>query len=180
MENQSLWPLKPDALLAEIEAQKLPYTLHHHPAFFTVEDGMAYKATIPGADCRNLFVRNDKKTKMVLVSLRNETRVDMKKLAAALDEKRFSFGSPELLWEKLGITPGSVCPFAILNNREHDVELVLEQDMLAEETVNFHPLINTMTIGMTPADLLKLLDSKGVRPNCLDMTGLAPDAAAVG
>jgi Ala-tRNA(Pro) deacylase len=178
MQNQRVAALTPPELLALLEKQGIAYGLQEHPAFFTVAESKAFDDRIPGAHCRNLFLRDDKKTRLFLVSLRNATALDLKKLAAALGVKRVSFGSPDLLWEYLGVKPGSVCPYAILNDHDRAVTLVLEKGMLDEDLVNFHPLINTMTISVKPADLMKLLDSQGIVPISLDMTGLAPDMTA--
>jgi Ala-tRNA(Pro) deacylase len=112
---------------------------------------------------------------MFLVTLRQETLVDLKKLSFLLGAGRFSFGSPERLWTHLGVLPGSVTPFAILNDHGAYVTLVLEAGMMAQEKVNFHPLINTMTIGLAPAELMTFLEKCGKTPHIIDLTAAMPD-----
>lgn len=150
------------------------YTLHHHPAVFTVAESTALDRKLPGVHCRNLFVR-DKKEKMFLVSAANETKIDLKKLEGLLGCGRLSFGSPERLWTHLGVRPGSVCPYAITNDRDRLVNIVLDAYMMRGDLVNFHPLLNTMTIAVTPDDLVKFIRSTGHEPKILDLTPAAPD-----
>jgi Ala-tRNA(Pro) deacylase len=175
--NTTAWPLIPDGLLTLLQALDIPYTHHHHPPFFTVAEGQAFEAGVQGAHGRNLFLRDQKKTRYFLVTARNETAIDLKKLAAALDVKKLSFGSAEDLWEMLGVRPGSVCPYAILNDRARRVQLVLESAMMAvtDGPLNFHPLINTQTIGVDARDMLKLLTHCDIMPVLLPMRDLAPD-----
>ncbi len=174
--NNAPWPLQPDGLLALLQALDIPYIHHVHPAFFTVAEGQAFEAGVPGAHGRNLFLRDQKKTRYFLVSARNETAIDLKKLASVLAVKKLSFGSAEDLWEMLGVRPGSVCPYAIINDRSRRVELVLEAEMMALDcALNFHPLVNTQTIGVDPNDMLKLLTRCDITPTLLSMQGLAPE-----
>ena len=112
---------------------------------------------------------------MFLVSALNETAIDLKKLSTALGAGRFSFGSPERLWTYLGVRPGSVCPYAIMNDKAHAVTAVLDAGLMDADIVNFHPLINTMTVGIAPADLLTFITHFGHNPVVLDMRDLAPD-----
>lgn len=164
METQSIdlppLPTSPDDLFALLERLGISYSLHRHPPIFTVAEGEHLKASIPGVHCRNLFLR-DKKKNSFLVVLANETEVDLKALEAKLGCGRLSFGSPERLWETLGIRPGSVCPFTLVNDKSHAVRVVLDECMMKAEIVNYHPLDNSMTIGLTPADLLKFIAHTG-------------------
>jgi Ala-tRNA(Pro) deacylase len=167
-------PLTPEGLLNKLSQSGADVLVHRHRAVFTVGEGMDIKETMPGAHTRNLFLK-DHKGKMFLVTLRQETMVDLKKLSIVLGAGRFSFGSPERLWDHLGVLPGSVTPFAILNDWEGAVTLVLEEEMLAEEIVNFHPLVNTMTVGLSPADLMTFLAECGKTPRVVDLTPAQPD-----
>jgi Ala-tRNA(Pro) deacylase len=167
-------PTTPDALIAVLEYLRIDYALHHHKPLFTVADGLEIEAGIPGRHCRNLFVR-DKREKMFLVSALNETRIDLKKLAPAVNADRFSFGSPERLWRHLGVRPGSVCPFAIINDTTKAVTPVLDAEMMAQDIINFHPLLNTMTVGLRPAGLLAFYAHIGREPVILDMGPIAPE-----
>lgn len=167
-------PTAPEALLVLLSDLGIAYQLHHHPAFFTVAEGLVFEKNIPGGHCRNLFLK-DKKGRMVLVSALNETVLDLKKLAAHLGYDRFSFGSPDRLWTYLGVRPGSVCPYAVVNDKAGDVPVVLDAGIMAYDIVNFHPLINTMTIGVKPADLVCFLEKTGHTPHIVDLAPCKPD-----
>lgn len=161
-------PTSPDDLFAILKELGIEYALHHHDPIFTVEEGEHLKVNIPGLHCRNLFIR-DKKKHMFLVVLGNDTKVDLKCLQEQLECGRLSFGSADRLWQYLGIRPGSVCPFCAINDQEHQVQVVLDAQMMAAETVNYHPLDNAMTIGLSPADLLKFFEYTGHVPLTLDL-----------
>lgn len=161
-------PATPDALFNVLKSLDIPYALHHHPPFFTVAEGEKFKESIPGLHCRNLFLR-DKKERMYLVTAANETAVDLKELQQTLDCARLSFGSPERLWRHLGVRPGSVCPFSIINDRaERQVAMLLDRRMMGAETVVYHPLDNAMSIGLSPADLLRFIEWCGHAPQIVD------------
>src|SRR6185437_2095294 len=96
-------------------------------------------------------------------------RIDMKKLSERLGAPRFSFGSAELLFEVLGVTPGSVTPFAAINDRDGRVTVVLQQAMLAADPLNYHPLRNDRTTAISPGDLLRFLDACGHAPRIVDV-----------
>ncbi len=166
-------PTTPGDLFVYLKTLGISYELYHHPPFFTVEEGLEFEKDIPGVHCRNLFLR-DKKKNMGLLTLANETAVDLKNLAPLLDMGRLSFGSADRLWQYLGIRPGSVCPFTIMNDTEKQVRVFLDQAMMDAELVNYHPLDNSMTIGITPADLLKFIDSCGHKPHIVDLGAAAP------
>ncbi len=157
-------PTSPETLLARLESLGIRYVLHHHRAVFTVAESLEMEQTMPGIHCRNLFVR-DKKQRMFLISAANETIIDLKALESRLDCARLSFGSPERLWTALGVRPGSVCPYALVNDTQNLVTPVLDGYMMRGDLVNFHPLVNTMTIGVAPDDLLKFIRSTGHEPN---------------
>ncbi len=167
-------PTSPEALMAHVRALGIEFSLHHHAAVFTVAESEAVDAAIPGTHCRNLFLR-DKKKNNFLVVLQNATDVDIKKLPFVIGSDRLSFGSPERLWEYLGVRPGSVCPYSIINDKGHNVKIVLDKSMMETETVNYHPLLNTMTISVKPADLIKFIESTGHTPHIVDMAPAKPD-----
>lgn len=152
----------------------IPFTLHHHQAVFTVAESEAVDAQIPGTHCRNLFLRDKKKNNFLLV-LQNATDVDTKKLPEVIGSDRLSFGSAERLWEYLGVRPGSVCPYAIINDKGQNVKILLDKSMMETETVNYHPLLNTMTIGVKPADLIKFIESTGHIPHIVDLAPAKPE-----
>lgn len=172
-QNPSDLPTTPEELLAHLNELDISYTLHEHEAVFTVAESEKLDATIPGVHCRNLFLR-DKKKKNFLVVLRNETEVDMKKLPGVIGSDRLSFGSSDRLWEFLGVWPGSVCPFSIVNDTDQKVKILLDKDMMEGEIVNYHPLINTMTVSLSPADLLRFIESTGHAPHIVDLSPAKP------
>lgn len=166
-------PLSPAQLIELLDEKKCPYKLHHHVAVFTVEEAEQVEHAIAGAHCRNLFLR-DHKGRMALLSLRNETKVDLKRLSLLLNMGRLSFGSPERLWQYLGVRPGSVCPYSILNDKHNEVEIYLDATLFDAEIVNFHPLLNTMTLSTHPNDLKLFLEQMGRMPHILDFAPAAP------
>lgn len=165
-ENRGL-PTTPEALLNHLKSNNISFSLHRHAPIFTVAEGEHLKADIPGTHCRNLFLK-DKKDALFLVVCANETVVDLKTLPRRLGCARLSFGSPERLWTHLGVRPGSVCPFALINDRERHVQPVLDAAMMAAERVVYHPLINDLSIGLSPSDLLKFLRGTGHSPQIMD------------
>lgn len=162
-------PTSSDALLSYLDDLGIAYDLHHHRPVFTVEESGDLDAKIPGCHCRNLFLR-DKKKKMFLVVLANETKVDLKSLQDILECGRLSFGSESRLWENLGVRPGSVCPFAMINDIDKNVTVILDRYMMEQDIVCYHPMENDKTIALAPADLLKFLDSCGHKHHILDLT----------
>ncbi|MDD3020824.1 MAG: prolyl-tRNA synthetase associated domain-containing protein [Alphaproteobacteria bacterium] len=167
-------PYSAEALLVMMKTRSHRFTLFHHVPVFTVAESDEVSAQIPGFHTRNLFLR-DKKGRMFLVTLGHDTPVDLKKLSDFLGVGRFSFGSPTRLWTYLGVRPGSVTPLSILNDTVKQVQLILEKDMMEEQMVNFHPLDNSMTVGMTPQTLLDILEQHDVSPHILDLSQMAPD-----
>ena len=167
-------PTSPEALMEVLRGLGIAFTLHHHEAVFTVAESEAVDAQIPGTHCRNLFLRDKKKNNFLLV-LQNATDVDIKKLPEVIGSDRLSFGSAERLWEYLGVRPGSVCPYAIINDTGHTVKILLDKSMMETDTVNYHPLLNTMTIGVKPADLIKFIESTGHIPHIVDLGPAKPE-----
>lgn len=170
-------PARPEDFLQGLDSLGLVYTLHHHDAVFTVAESEGIERDLPGVHCRNLFLR-DKKGVMFLVSAANETKIDLKKLSELLGCGRLSFGSSERLWTYLGVRPGSVCPYAVINDTKGVVTLILDAYMMKGDIVNFHPLINTMTIGMKPEDLVTFIRTTGHEPRIIDLSAAAPDEDA--
>ena len=145
-------PVTPSNLMEKLDFWGLPYELHHHKPLFTVAETKAANLDIPGAHCRNLFLRDNKKNNYLVV-LQDKTELDLKKLPELIDSKRLSFGSPDRLWEFLKVKPGSVTPFAAINDSAQKVSVFLEKDMMAQDKINFHPLDNSMTLTITPETL---------------------------
>jgi len=161
-------PTSPEALLARLAALGVETRTVSHPPVFTVDQAKALRGELPGQHIKNLFLRN-KKGAMWLVVCLEDRQLDLKALAAALGAGRFSFGSAERLMTHLGIEPGSVTPFAAVNDTEGRVEVVLDAALTADGPVNCHPLVNHMTTAIAPADLIRFLESVGHPPRLLDM-----------
>jgi Ala-tRNA(Pro) deacylase len=135
-----------------------------HPAVFTVAESRACREGQPGGHTKNLFL-SDRKGGLFLLCALEDARVDLKTLHQALGAKgRLSFGAPALLFEVLGVAPGSVTPFGALNDRQGRVKVALDAPMLALERLNFHPLINTATTNILALDLLRFLRATGHPP----------------
>lgn len=136
---------------------------YEHPAVFTVGESSAITDKLPGVHTKNLFLK-DKKGGLWLVVVRAHLRVDLPALAKQLAAPRFSFGSAELLIATLGIAPGSVTPFALMNDAAHKVRVVLDAEMLKSAPVNFHPLRNDRTSAISPEDLVRFITASGHEP----------------
>lgn len=152
-----------DALFARFDALGLAHNTRRHPPVFTVEDGAGIKAQMPGGHTKNLFLK-DKKGALYLISAIAETRIDLNAVSKAIGAARFSFGSAELLLRHLGVTPGSVTVFSVINDPEHNVRLILDEALFAHDLVNFHPLRNDATTAMSPAGVLKFVRAAGHEP----------------
>lgn len=145
-----------------LEDLGIKYVKHDHPALFTCEQAEEYYAKIPGAHTKNLFLRNKKGDKYYLVVVESKKRADINKLRGDLGESKLGFGSPERLLNVLGLTPGSVTPFGLINDEQKQVAKVLiDKDLLDFEVVNFHPLINTATLGISAENFKKFLGWTG-------------------
>jgi len=165
--------LREAALTERLKALGIATVTHAHEPLFTVAEARALRGSLPGGHTKNLFLK-DKKDGLWLVVAREELRIDLNALAKALGAPRFSFGSGELLMEVLGVPPGSVTPFAIMNDKDNAVRVVLDAGMLALDPLNFHPLRNDRTTAISPGDLLVFLRASGHEPRILAL----PETAA--
>lgn len=167
------FPLTPEQLFARLDALGIVHRTHTHPPVFTVAESAALRGSLPGGHCKSLFLK-DRKGGLWLVVALEERRIDLKLLADALDAPRFSFGSPELLQQVLGVTPGSVTPFALANDTVHRVAVVLDEGMLDRDPLNYHPLVNDRTTAIAPGDLLRFIETCGHRPRIIDPKAVMP------
>lgn len=162
-------PLTPDELCAHLSAQGLAFTRVDHEAVFTVAESHSLRGSLPGLHSKNLFVK-DKKGRLFLVSARENARIDLKRLHETLGASgRLSFCSAEQLMEKLGVTPGSVTAFAVINDREGAVTMVLDANLVTGEDMNFHPLVNTATLRIACDDMLAFLRGVDHEPMIVDL-----------
>ena len=159
--------MSPEDLFAFLDALGIAHQTYSHPPVFTVAEAAALRGELPGGHCKSLFFK-DKKGGLWLAVALEECRVDLKRLAGDLGAPRFSFGGDALLWEALGVRPGSVTPFALANDRECRVTAVLDRAMLECDPVNYHPLANDRTTAIAPGDLLRFIAATGHRPRIVD------------
>ncbi len=156
-------PTQRETLFARLaELGIAPVTVEHAP-MFTVEQSQVLRATLPGAHTKNLFLV-DKDGACTLVVAKDDTSIDLKTVAVRLGLGRLSFGKPELLAERLGVTPGSVTPFALINDRKRLVRVVLDAALLQSAEVNCHPLENTATTRLATLDLIRFIEVCGQDP----------------
>jgi Ala-tRNA(Pro) deacylase len=164
-------PSTPDDLFAYLASLNIPQQTSWHQAVFTVEEGRALRGEAEGGHTKNLFVR-DKKGTPFLVVAQEDTAVELKSLHRRLGASgRFSFGSRELMQELLGVEPGSVTPFSVINDTGHRVTVVLDSRLMAHDILHFHPLTNTGTTTIARADLVKFLTATGHPPRIETLTG---------
>lgn len=163
-------PATRNDLFARLDALGIAHSTIEHPPLFTVEDSKRLRGDIPGAHTKNLFLKC-KKDRLWLVVALESTDVDLKRFHHVIGSGRLSFGKPELLRESLGVEPGSVTPFALINDTETRVSVILDAAMMAHETLNFHPLANTATTTISREGLLAFLESCGHSPRIIDIAG---------
>ncbi len=166
--NSLAMTITPKLLLDEISKLKIPYELHRHPPLHTVEESRQFRGQIRGGHCKNLFLK-DKKGMLWLIVCLEDTQIAMNSLHKKIGAARLSFGNPQLLFEVLGITPGSVSPFALINDHDRRVNVVLEKNMMAHTELNYHPLTNEQTITIARDDLIVFITACGHQPQIIDL-----------
>ncbi len=150
-------------LMAKLRELGIAHTTHHHPPVFTVEEAREHCGDLPGQHCKNLFLK-DKKGALWLVVACDDARINMKSLDKKIGSARLSFGRGDLLVEVLGVIPGAVTPFALINDTTQRVRVVLDARMMRADLVNFHPLQNDSTTALTPDGLLQFIRNCGHEP----------------
>ncbi len=159
-------------LFARLDALGIETKTHRHPAVFTVEEAQAHCGHLPGVHCKNLFMK-DKKGALWLFVTFDDRKVDMRALQTALGSARLSFGKPALLEEALGVPPGSVTPFALINDTERRVAVGLDSAMMRAPILNYHPLTNEASTAISPEGLRRFIADCGHQPIEVDL-GPAP------
>jgi Ala-tRNA(Pro) deacylase len=171
--DHALMPATPDELFAYLDTLGIAHKTVTHPAVFTVEEARELRGAIAGGHTKNLFLR-DKKGVTYLVVAPEDASIELRSLHRLLGASgRFSFGSAELMQDVLGVPPGSVTPFAAINDKEKRVTIVLDAALMAHETLNFHPLVNTATTTISRDGLLKFLAATGHTPR-IEVLSAAP------
>ena len=158
----------PTQLLAYLSDLGIETSTVDHPPVFTVEEARRLRGELPGAHSKSLFLRN-KKGRMWLVVALEDRIIDLKDLGERLGAGRLSFGSPERLMINLGVIPGAVTPFGVINDQDGSVQVALDRELLEMQPLNFHPLDNTRTTAISAAGLLTFLEATGHSPVLLDL-----------
>jgi Ala-tRNA(Pro) deacylase len=166
----ALAPTTPEQLLARLADLGIPSRTVRHPPVFTVEEAKALRGELPGGHVKNLFLRN-KKGAMWLIVAEEDRRIDLKALGERIGAGKVSFGSADRLMQYLGVAPGSVTPFGLINDKAAEVQVVIDKALLAHDPINVHPLTNDRTTAIAPKDLLIFIESCGHRPQLLDLAG---------
>jgi Ala-tRNA(Pro) deacylase len=164
-------PATPQALFAYLDELGIAHRTVTHPAAFTVGEARGLRGAVAGGHTKNLFLR-DKKGAPFLVVASEDAQIELRALHRLLGASgRFSFGSAELMRELLGVEPGSVTPFAVINDTGRRVTVVLDAAMMANAVLNFHPLVNTGTTTISREGLLKFLEATGHLPRIEPASG---------
>jgi Ala-tRNA(Pro) deacylase len=139
----------------------IAYERHEHPAVYTVDEALAQWAGIDATHCKNLFLRNKKGSRHYLVVAEHSRAIDLRRISEVVGDDRLSFGSPERLLKYLGLTPGAVSPFGLINDHAHEVIVIVDAGLKEAQRVGFHPNVNTATIVLSRADFERFLKSTG-------------------
>lgn len=156
-----------DSLLAWMAERGIDQTTHDHPAVFTVDEGHDIKAAMPGAHTKNLFLK-DKKGRLWLISAEQKTVIDLKAAPRTIGSDRVSFGNETLMWETLGVRPGSVTALGLINDVDRRVTFVIDKRLWDADVVNFHPLTNTATTALTQTAFRQVMAALGREPMIVD------------
>lgn len=165
-------PFDRDRLLAWMAERDIAQTTTDHPAVFRVDEGHDMKVGIEGTHTKNLFLK-DKKQQLWLVSAAQDTVIDLKRLPSVIGSDRLSFGNEGLMWETLGVRPGSVTALGLVNDVEGRVRFVIDRKLWEADKVNFHPLVNTATTTLKQAALRQVMTALGRDPVVVDFEAMA-------
>jgi Ala-tRNA(Pro) deacylase len=147
----------PSEIYSILKELSISFHEHHHEPFFTVEEGRAFEKTFRGGKTKNLFLRNQKGDRHFLVVIEAEKRADLKQISTMVKEQKLSFASSERLMKYLGVTPGSVTILGLINDQNHEVKVIIDEDFMDEKFINVHPLRNDATLEITISELKKFL-----------------------
>lgn len=165
-------------LLADLTALGIEVATHEHAPLRTVAESQALRGEIPGRHTKNLFLK-DKKGSYFLVTVGEDATVDLKTIHSVIGAAgRVSFGSADALHELLGLLPGAVTPFGVANDSAGKVKAILDEELLRHDVVNAHPLVNTATTSIRPADLIAFMRAFGHEPGVLKVVAQSPNQSA--
>lgn len=151
--------MKKEKVLQYLNQHNIEYELHNHPPAFTVEEAEKYCSHIPGLHCKNLFFRDPKGRNHLLFIFPNNKPIDIKTLGRITGFGRLSFASPERMMRYLGVQPGSVSPFGLINDSKSEVRLYIDQEVKDAEWVTFHPNDNSATLVLSANAFSQYLNS---------------------
>ena len=155
-------------LLELFRDKRLEFQIHEHQPLYTVEDSENLRGSIKGFHTKNLFLKN-KKDNFFLFSCEENARVDLKRFAKSIDAKNLSFANETYLEKYLGIKPGSVSPYALLNDIENVVEFYLDEKLVKSDIINYHPLINTSTISIKTKNFINFIIENNKKINIFSL-----------
>jgi Ala-tRNA(Pro) deacylase len=153
----------------QLEAMGIAYERFEHPPVATVDEAEQHWAPIAATHCKNLFLRNQKGNRHYLVIILHTKRADLRAVADQIGDGKLSFASPDRLMTYLGVTPGSVSPFGLVNDREHHVRVFLDRALRTASRISFHPNINTATLTLAYSDFERFLRSSGNHIQFIDV-----------
>jgi len=156
-------PASRQDLFNRLETLGIRTSTKDHMPVFTVEEAKITHADIPGGHCKNLFCKDEKSVLWLIVAL-EDSIINLKEAPAKIGSKRLSFGKPDLLMDVLGVEPGSVTPFSLINDTQHRVNVILDERMMQQPLLNYHPLKNDATTTISNSDLLAFIASCGHQP----------------
>ena len=163
-------PKTPDDLFCLLASLDIPVSTVRHPPLYTVADSQALRGEIAGGHTKNLFLK-DRKDAYYLLTVEEDAVVDLKQIHHQIGASgRVSFGKPEALMELLGVAPGAVTAFGVINDTEGKVKLFLDETLMRHEVVNAHPLTNEATTSIRADDLVRFARAVGHEPQILKMT----------
>ena len=148
--------IKKDGLIQNLRLNSIDFDIFEHKALYTVKDSEENRVMVSGGHTKNLFLKN-KKNEFFLLSCHEKTKVQLKNFSKCLKIGNLSFAKESYMLEFLGVTPGSVSPFALINDIDNKVMFIIDKKLFDFDTINFHPLINTATLSLKTKDFLIFL-----------------------
>tara|TARA_B100001123_G_C14910439_1_gene867583 strand:- start:172 stop:711 length:540 start_codon:yes stop_codon:yes gene_type:complete len=157
-----------DDLFAMLDKFNIPTKTHAHRPVRTVEENRSLRGALPGMHCKTLFFK-DRKDGFWLCAMEETLKLNIRTLSDLIGSTRLSFAKPERVKSKLGVEPGAISPFALINNPQNDINMIFDATLMAARVVNFHPLVNDRTTAINPDDLLLFIQACGHRPLHVDL-----------
>jgi len=161
----------PEDLYAYLDTLDIAHSTHHHEAAFTVAESAELKATMPGGHSKNLFMK-DKDDTIVLISAEAHEQLKLNQLHKMIGTRRLSFASADLMQDLLGVVPGSVTAFSLMNKSAENVRFIISEKLYSFDPINFHPLVNTATTAISRSDFKRFVESTGRDLEVLDFSAL--------